>query len=239
MAVRTEPRPIPSTTTTAKKAWWRRPWIGPLALVVLAFLAFSLPPYLAFDPARSRVPQPDGFPAHYWFLVGHVIFGSVAMIGAVLQIWPWLRRTHPVVHRYAGRAYVFAGVLPSALMALTIGSQSPFGPATRVSDVLAAVLWIGCTIAGWRAVRDRRFGDHRKWMIRSVTLTFSIIVNRVISPIAMIVLEPQIPTTFGGSELAYSQSVGAISSWGGLFFALIVSQLILERHRAKKPASAR
>ena len=239
MAVRTEARPIPRITTKAEKAWWRRPWIGPLALVVLAFLSFSLPPYLALDPAQSRVPAPEGFPAHYWFLVGHVIFGSIAMIGAVLQIWPWLRRTHPVVHRYAGRAYVFAGVLPSGLMALTIGSQSPFGPVTRVSDVLAAVLWIGCTIAGWRAVRERRFGDHPKWMIRSVTLTFSIIVNRVISPIAMIVLEPQIPTTFGGSELAYGQSVGALSSWGGLFFALVVSQLILERRPAKKPVGVR
>ncbi len=237
MAVRTEVRPNPRTT--GPKAWWRRPWIGPLALLVLAFLSFSLPPYLAFDPARSRVPQPDGFPAHYWFLVAHVLFGSIAMIGAVLQIWPWLRRTHPVIHRHTGRAYVFAGVLPSGLMALTIGSQSPFGPTTRVSDVLAAVLWIGCTLAGWRAVRERRFGDHRKWMIRSVTLTFSIIVNRLISPIAMIVLEPQIPTTFGGSELAYSQSVGAISAWGGLAFALVVSQLILERRPARKPVGAR
>jgi hypothetical protein len=236
MAVRTEVKPV---SRTVRKTWWRRPWIGPLALVVLVFLAFSLPPYLALDPAESRVPQPDGFPTHYWFLVAHVIFGSIAMIGAVLQIWPWLRRTHPVVHRNAGRAYVFAGVLPSGLMALTIGSQSPFGPATRFSDVLAAVLWIGCTVAGWRAVRDRRFGDHRKWMIRSVVLTFSIIVNRLISPIAMIVLAPQIPTTFGGSELAYSQSVGAISAWGGLAFALIVSQLILERRPARKPASVR
>jgi hypothetical protein len=236
MAVRTEVRPV---SRTARKTWWRRPWIGPLALVVLAFLAFSLPPYLALDPAQSRVPQPDGFPAHYWFLVGHVIFGSVAMIGAVLQIWPWLRRTYPVVHRYAGRAYVFAGVLPSGLMALTIGSQSPFGPATRVSDVLGAVLWLGCTFAGWRAARDRRFGDHRKWMIRSVALTFSIILNRMIAPIAMVVLEPQIPTTFGGSELAYSQSVAAISAWLGISLALITTQLYLERRPARKPAGAR
>jgi hypothetical protein len=231
MSVRAEIRPAPRKTT-----WWRRPWIGPLALLVLAFLSFSLPPYLAFDPARSRVPQPDGFPAHYWFLVAHVIFGSIAMAGAVLQIWPWLRRTYPVFHRYAGRAYVFAGVLPSGIMALTIGSQSPFGPTTRVSDVLAALLWIGCTLAGWRAVRERRFDDHRRWMIRSAALTFSILVNRLITPIAMIVLEPRIPTLFGGSELAYSQSVAAISAWGSVAFALILSQLYLDRRPTRIPA---
>ncbi len=231
--------PAPERPAPARKSWWRRPWIGPLALVVLAFLSFSLPPYLALDPARSRVPAPEGFPAHYWFLVGHVIFGSVAMLAGLMQIWPWLRRKYPVIHRNSGRAYVFAGVLPSGLMALTIGSQSPFGPTTRVSDVMAATIWIGCTVAGWRAARERRFGDHRRWMVRSVALTFSIIVNRAVSPIAMVVLEPQIPTTFGGSEIAYGQSVAAISSWLSWTLVLVLTQLWLERRPAKKPAIAR
>jgi hypothetical protein len=231
--------PAPERPAPARKSWWRRPWIGPLALVVLAFLAFSLPPYLSLDPASSRVPQPEGFPAHFWFLVGHVIFGSVAMLGAVLQIWPWFRRRYPAIHRKVGRAYVFAGVLPSGLMALTIGAASPFGPATRVSDVMLAVIWIGCTVAGWRAGRERRFGDHRRWMIRSVALTFSIIVNRIIGPIAAIVLEPQLQTTFGGSEVAFGQSISAISAWLSWTLVLVLTQLWLDRRPAKKPAIAR
>ena len=236
MTVDTEIQPKPKP---AARPFWRRPWIGPLALVVLAFLSFSLPPYLAFDPARSRVPQPDGFPAHYWFLVAHVICGSIAMLGALLQIWPWFRRKYPVVHRYVGRAYVFAGVLPSGLMALTIGSQSPFGPATRVSDVMGAILWLGCTFAGWRAARERRFGDHRRWMVRSAALTFSIIVNRIVGPVAMLWLEPQLATTFGGSEIALGQSIAAISSWLSWTLVLILTQLWLDRRPARKPAIAR
>jgi len=31
--------------------------------------------------------------------VAHILFGSVALVTACLQIWPWLRRTHPTVHR--------------------------------------------------------------------------------------------------------------------------------------------
>lgn len=231
--------PAPQRPAPARKSWWRRPWIGPLALVVLAFLAFSLPPYLSLDPANSRVPAPEGFPAHFYFLVGHVIFGSVAMLGGLLQIWPWLRRKYPVVHRNAGRAYVFAGVLPSGLMALIVGSESPFGPATRVSDVMLALIWIGCTWAGWRAVRERRFGDHRRWMIRSVALTFSIIVNRIIGVIAAMVLEPQLQTTFGGSEVAFGQSIAAISAWGSWTLVLVLTQLWLERRPSKKSAIAR
>lgn len=230
--------------TGSRKAWWRRPWLAPLALVVVAFLAISLPPYFTLDPAQSRVPLPDpNFTSHYWFLVGHILFGSIAMVGALFQIWPWFRNKYPVAHRRIGRVYVFAGVLPSGLMALTIGALSPFGPVTRVSDVLLSVLWLGCTFAGWRAVRERRFGDHRRWMIRSFALTMSVIVNRVVAPIAVATLEPQIPTTFGGSEIAYGQSIAAISSWLSWTLVLIVTQWYLDRRpspkRVPKPVTAR
>ncbi|MBB4688111.1 DUF2306 domain-containing protein [Amycolatopsis jiangsuensis] len=222
--------PVPPTAPAKpRRAWWRRPWVGPLALLVIAFLSFSLPPYLALDPARSRVPAPEGFPAYYWFLVGHVVFGSIAMITATVQIWPWVRRKFPVLHRWSGRAYVFGGVLPSGALALTVGSISPFGPTARASDVLLSVLWIGATFAGYRAARERRFGDHRRWMIRSFALTFSIILNRVISPIAAMILEPQVATTFGGSELALTQSIGSISSWVSWTVALVAAQLWLDR----------
>ena len=47
--------------------WLRKPWVGPLAFVVVAFVAFSLPPYLTGDRLQSRV-QSDWGP-HYPLLV--------------------------------------------------------------------------------------------------------------------------------------------------------------------------
>jgi hypothetical protein len=108
--------------------WWRRPWIAPLATLSIIFVAFSLPPYLTGDPVRSRVPQPANFAAHYPLLVAHVLFGSVALLTACLQIWPWFRTRHPVAHRRIGRVYIFGGVLPAGCMALPIAALSPFGP---------------------------------------------------------------------------------------------------------------
>lgn len=52
---------------------------------------------------------------HYLLLVAHILFGSVALVAACLQIWPWLRRTRPAVHRWSGRAYLFGGVFPGGL----------------------------------------------------------------------------------------------------------------------------
>ncbi|GAB3717612.1 DUF2306 domain-containing protein [Amycolatopsis oliviviridis] len=213
--------------------------MAPLAVVVVVFLVFSLPPYLAMDPARSRIPQPPGFTSHYWFLTAHVLFGAIAMAGALLQIWPWFRAKYPVAHRRIGRIYVFAGVLPAGLMAVTIGAFSPFGPTTRVANVLTGALWLACTFAGWRAARRRRFGDHRRWMIRSFALTNLIILSRVIGPIAMVTLEPHVPTVFGGSGLAYLQAVSGITAWLSLTLVLIVTQWYLDRRPVKKSANGR
>jgi uncharacterized membrane protein YozB (DUF420 family) len=221
-----------SADRVAKKRKWR-PWMLLLAVVVLPFLVYSVPPYLSLDPARSRIPAPADVPVYYPVLVTHVIFASIAMITCCLQIWPWFRRRFPVAHRRIGRVYVFAGVLPAGLAGLTLGTVSPFGPMTRVSDVLLALLWLGCTAAGFRAARQRRFGDHRRWMIRSFALTMSIILNRVWSVLGIILLSPKLDSTFGGSEVALQQTISGLSAWLGWTTALLLAQWWLDRKAGK------
>src|SRR4051794_19114576 len=83
-----------------------------LAVIVVVFLAYSLPPYFTGGP---RVPAT--FALHYPLLVGHVMFASVAMVAAVAQIWPGRRVRHPALHRRTGRVYVYAAI-PAALCAM-------------------------------------------------------------------------------------------------------------------------
>jgi predicted membrane protein DUF2306 len=220
------------------KTWWRRPWVFPLGALVVIFLAFSLPPYLSFDPDRSRVPQPAALGvAHYWTLVPHVLFGSIALATAVLQIWPWLRVHHPAWHRRAGRLYVFGGVLPAGAAALVVGAFTPFGPIARASNLLLAVLWLGCTLAGWRMARQRRFADHRRWMIRSFALTASIITNRIWGAIIGITLAPQLETTFHGDGVLFSWVVAGLTTWLGWTVPLLAAEWWLERSRNRRRAA--
>lgn len=219
-------------TTVGSPVWWRRPWVAPLLFVCVVFLALSLPPYLAFDPARSRVPAT--FALHYPLLVAHVLFGSVALLTCCLQIWPWLRTRHPRFHRITGRVYVLGGVLPAGLLGLTIGARSSFGPLVRVSDVLLATLWLACTFAGLRAARRRRFAEHRTWMIRSFALTTSIMMNRVWAVVAAIVLVPQLSTTFGNSEAHLIQTIAALAAWLGWTLNLLAAQWWLDRTAAPR-----
>src|ERR1700730_16549865 len=99
-----------------------RKWPAPaLAVVVVAFLAYSLPPYFS---GGARLPAP--FELHYPLLVAHVMFASVATVTAVAQIWPGLRARRPGLHRRVGRAYVYAAI-PAAVCPMVVAAATRSG----------------------------------------------------------------------------------------------------------------
>ncbi|PCC71784.1 Predicted membrane protein [Nannocystis exedens] len=200
----------------------------PLALTALAFLAFSLPPYLSLDPARSRVPPPADVPAYFPALVVHVTCGAVAMVTWCLPIWPWLRRRRPRVHRIVGRVYVLAGVLPSALAGLFVAYHSPFGPVAGASSLVLAPLRLSVTAVGVVRLRQRRVAEHGRWMIRSFALTMPIVIHRLIGVPIFVALY----LLLGADDEQLLQRVGAAivacSSW-------ILALVLVERHLRRDP----
>ena len=221
-------------TTTKKPALWRRPWTLPLGILVTAFLVFSLPPYFGLDVTKSRIPPPSGVAWYYPMLVAHIGFASIAMVTCTLQIWPWLRQHHPVAHRRIERVYVFGGALPASIAGFCIALAAPFGPVGAASSTILAMLWAFCTITGYRMARARRFGEHRRWMIRSFVLCMSIITNRIWAVVWSLTLESQLDTTFGGSPVAMGQAIAALSSWLGWTIPLLLAQAWLDRGRGRK-----
>jgi hypothetical protein len=238
VAITPDPSPLATSTRIPRPSrWWRRLRLPLLVAVAVAFIAFALPPYLTLDVSRSRIAPPADFPAYYPLLVAHVVFASVAMATACLQLSTWLRR-HPAAHRAAGRIYIFGGVLPAGVAGLVIGAVSPFGPTIRVSNVLLAILWLTCTTVGFRMARQYRVAEHRRWMIRSVTLTLSIITNRVWAVVAYIVLSPQLSTTFGGNEVLMVHTIAGLSGWlGWVLPLLVVEWWLVERQPSPAPQS--
>jgi hypothetical protein len=73
------------------------------------------------------------------------------------------------------------------------------------------LLWVPVTIAGYRAARQRRFVEHRVWMIRSFALTASIVVNRLWLVALLILLAPRTGSAFGGDEAAMVDAAAAAS----------------------------
>ena len=209
-----------------------RKWLAPaLTVVVVAFLAYSLPPYFT---GGTRVPATFGF--HYPLLVGHVMFASVAMVTAVAQIWPGLRAKRPVLHRRVGRVYVCTAI-PAAVCAMVIGAATPFGPFLAVSNVLLATMWLWFTINGYLAGRQRRFAQHRRHMILSATLALSIITNRIWTPVLVIAFLPLQDSMFGGDQEHFVWFVAGIGAWLGWSIPFFTVRRWLNRKTVLPPSS--
>jgi uncharacterized membrane protein len=208
-----------------------RRWTAPaLAVIVGAFLAYSLPPYFT---GGTRVPAT--FALHYLLLVSHVMFASVAMVSAVAQVWPRLRVRHPALQRRVGRVYV-ATAIPAALCAMVIGAATPFGPFLAVSNVFLSTLWLWFTVNGYLAGRQRRYAEHRRHMVRSATLALSIITNRIWTPVLAISLYPLQDSLFGGDQERFIWTVAAVGGWLGWTIPLMTVQWWLNRKSVTQPS---
>jgi uncharacterized membrane protein len=215
-----------------KARWWRRPWVLPLAALVVAFLALVLPPWLSFDPARSPVDLDERFPVHYQLLWLHVVLGAVTYLTVCLQLWPWLRSRYPAVHRVSGRIYVFGGMLPAATLALVFLPSSKLLPVGKVGTVLWATLGLVTTIAGYRAARQGRWSAHRKWMLYSFALAMNVITGRALS--AMVFFLPVI-----GDDLASVTMFQFEGFWLGWMLNMALVTWFLRRRNARPAVGPR
>lgn len=199
--------------------WWLLGTLG----VLVPFVIFALAPYVALDSDSSRIPV-GGRPSWYYpMLVTHVMVAAVAMLCAAGQLLPWWRARNPRWHRREGRLYVLAVAIagPSALL---IGVQSPFGPAAKISDVILAVLWMLYTTLGVRAIVGGRVADHRRWMIRSACLAFSVILNRVYAIVLGTVGAGWLESLSPGIDDPVMLWSSAIAPWLGLVSGILLGQ---------------
>jgi uncharacterized membrane protein YozB (DUF420 family) len=214
---------VPGTPGRRSRRWP----LALLAVATLATVAYLLSAYVPPNPATSRIPT-RGFDVHYGLLIAHIGTAAIAAVAGLAQFWPWLRRTHPVVHRRVGRAYFFAGVFPSALLAVPVALLAPLGASNQVALLTLDVLWFGTALAGYRAVRRRRFADHRRWMIRNYALTISSLVTRLATPVMVLAVVPQ-TSLYGSDQLAMSVDIASGSAWLGLMATMVVAEGYLQR----------
>ncbi|MEE2041773.1 DUF2306 domain-containing protein [Nocardiopsis sp. CT-R113] len=193
-------KPPPSGTGRERPAarWWERPWIAPLALLCGIFVAFSVPPYARLDPATAPIPIWEEPVWYYPMLLSHIFGGTVLMALVILQVWPWIRRNHPAVHRWSGRVYVMFGIPFVGVPALLIAPHSHGGTSVAIINVLWATAWLAFTSIGYVMARRRRYATHREWMLRSFALILSIPLARVSVPLLTIAMLPRLESGYGG-----------------------------------------
>lgn len=159
---------------------------------VAATTVFGLAAFLCVGVAlvstRYLFPNPVGaegmaihLAARPAVLIAHVAGGVTALALGIFQL---VTRRGPrrVWHRRAGRVYVLA-CLVGAVAGLGLALTSTAGPMAHWGFGLLAIAWFTTTVMGWRKAVAGEFGQHRHWMIRSLSLTFAAVTLRIMLPL--------------------------------------------------------
>ncbi len=207
----------------------RRAWpIALLAGATVGMIWFLLSAYVPPVMHTSRIPPRSEL--HYVLLVAHIFTAAVAALAGTVQFWPWLRRRYPVAHRWTGRAYFFLGVFPSAVLAVPVTVLAPFGAANQAALATLDLLWILTATAGYRAVRQRRYADHRRWMIRNFALIWGSLASRFFTPVMLLAIAPQESSmVYRGDQTAIIHDMASGSAWLGLVASLLIAEYYLQR----------
>lgn len=219
-------------------------WLLPLSVMTLGLLTFMVWAYIPPDMATSRVDV-HGDQLRYALLVAHIAFGSVATLAGLLQIWPALRNRLPRVHRWTGRAYFHLGVFPAILLAVPVTLTAESGLSNMLALLVMNGLWAWTGIAGLRAARQRRFGDHRRWMVRNYAVTLAILTSRLwAGPLILLGLAMLDGRAYQGNQVAMIHDIASAGTWLALFANLAVVEWHLRRperiaNRAKRARAAR
>lgn len=113
----------------------------------------------------------------------HAAAAATALLIGSFQFVGRLLRTRPAVHRWTGRVYAVACLI-GAVTGLVLALGTTMGPVATAGFGSLSVIWALTIGYGWQRARERRFPDHRRWMIRSWALTFAAVNLRVYLAIA-------------------------------------------------------
>lgn len=182
------------------------------------------PFHLAFALAGYAVPL-------------HFFGAGLALLLAPIQVINAVRRRWPRLHRMLGWLYVLA-VLQSGLAGLWLAPLAQGGWPTGLAFALLAIAWLVSTgLAVAYAVR-LCFEKHRRWMLRSVALTFSAVTLRLYLVFGLAVLRVDFAIAYlAAAWLCWTLNLLAMEAYLR-WRPLLSSTRVLDRRLASHPSGA-
>lgn len=224
-------------------------WLGTALLGQLLFLIYVLGFYgrhaVQGRPELWNKVLPSGWePGQIWsnaVLAGHLLFTVVILLGGALQLWPWLRRSAPALHRWNGRLYLLSAVIMSLGGLQMVWTRQGVGLGDlgqHLGISLNALLILIFAWQGWRSARERKIDAHKRWMLRLFLAVSGVWFFRVGLMLWLVVNQGPVgfdPETFTGPFLT-------ALSFGQTLLPLALLQLVLKaqasRHAGFQRAAA-
>ncbi len=189
-------------------------WLAVLALSALVVVN-SLPYFTAGTAIDFLAERPVLTASPVWraALLHHVAGALVCLVVGPVLLSARLLRASPAAHRVLGWTYVVAVTCVAAPSGLALSITAKGGLAGQLGFAVLGVAWLATTLAGVRAIRQRRLSDHVTWMARSAAIASSALSFRVVQVALYAVGVPDHPNYVASlwSSLALSVVLG---EWG-------------------------
>ncbi|MFC3853225.1 DUF2306 domain-containing protein [Salinispirillum marinum] len=159
-------------------------WFYFLALGVSGYAIFAY----GFFPLGSLV-HPDMkvvYLAHQAGIYTHIFASAVALTLSPFQFTAGLRNRWPQVHRMIGRTYLGVGVALGGLSGLYMSVHAFGGPVAKIGFAGLALCWLFTGVCAFLAIRRGEVQEHRKWVVRNVSLTLAAVTLRIYLPSSMV-----------------------------------------------------
>jgi uncharacterized membrane protein len=151
-----------------------------LACVYIAIFFASR--YLTFDPDVYFTQQREAYLEHEFALGVHVLSGMLALLIGPVQFVGRLRRRFVRVHRFMGATYV-ASATALGVSGLILAPTAYTGLIASAGFTVLGLAMLFTTWTALRMILAGRYGEHRRWMIRSFSLIMAGVMLRVWVPI--------------------------------------------------------
>jgi len=201
-------------------------WFGRMAWVLLAAVGIY---YLYGGVGQYITLDEQKYGPYFWpranVLFPHLLGGSVALILGPFQFWPRIRNRHRKLHRVSGRIYLLS-ILVGGIAGYALALTSGIAPVYAAGLFGLSTAWLLTSSMAFIAVRNRNFGQHRQWMIRSYVVTFAFVTFRVGADL----LEQ-----FGVLEFPHTNM---LMSWVSWVFPLLATEAALQWRQVTRRAGA-
>lgn len=188
---------------------------GLLALIALSFYSDTIVHFADYTEENFG----RFWPRRFW-LLGHLLGGTLALFSGPFQLWSGLRGRYYEIHRWTGRLYV-TGVLiggTSAFYLALHAQPTGFG----VALFALGVAWWGTVGMAIYAIKQGHVEAHKTWMIRGYVVTFAFVTFRWL-------LGLPIWSFLGSSQLA-------VIAWLSWVLPLFVTEMVFRWTRTARPS---
>ena len=156
---------------------------------------------------------------YFFIFYIHVCASIFTLIAGFTQFNTSLLKSHPEIHRWLGKLYVYVVLLLASPSGLFIGCFANGGLYSKISFVTLAILWFWFTLKGLLAIKRKHKKNHYTYMLRSFALAFSAVTLRLWKVIIVYLFHPP------------PMDVYQIIAWLGWIPNLLIIEYYIFKHR--------